>query len=536
MSARHNPSPDTRYTMKPSPPEPLERIFSILVLVVAVVSVYAIRTADPDLWGHLLYGQFFLEHGVVGVSDPFAYTTQGLRWYAHEYLAQMTMWWLYAQLGPIALIALKVLLGGGTLYLLYRSIRFVADDVRIWAPATMLASILLPQFFQFRPQLFTYLGMALFVFVLLRTLYDEPAPLWSLPLVTLVWANLHGGFLAGIGLLGLALGLRIIQSVRQNGLDVVGVWKNVRGLGATLVGCVIASLFTPLGWRMWPFLYVELGNPYNARYIEEWKPLQLTAPGWSGTLALFLLGLLLVAWGAARRRSIAGLKAWQWILSVLPVAWLAFRSVRHVSLLVIWGIPILALLAQAGWRRLHRRSAARLFVLACTGLILVPALIAVALTVADPLPRIRVTEESIGETSPFSAASFIRSNGLCGNVYNPLWWGSYLSWELYPNVLVSMDGRNDTVFPVEMIGENLAFYAGDLDGADIPARYDTDMLLVPADSDVLDRVLAAGQWDVLFEDQEAVLFLPTGVEPEDVMGRCTYPTQEGSPAASGFFR
>ncbi len=51
----------------------------------------------------------------------------------------------------------------------------------------------------------------------------------------------------------------------------------------------------------------------------------------------------------------------------------------------------------------------------------------------------------------------MRRNGVKGNVYNPLWWGSYITWEPYPAVKVSMDGRNVSLFPDEMVGENSAF-------------------------------------------------------------------------------
>lgn len=516
----------------------VRRLFSVLLLIISIISVYGIRVADPDLFGHLLYGHFFLEQGTIHVADPFAYTTQGLTWYAHEYLAQIILWLSYSHLGPIGLIALKCVVGGGSLYFLYRSVRVVAEDVRIWAPAMILASCLFIQFFLFRPQLFTYLGMTLFCFVLLRYIYgEESVSVWGLPLMTLLWANLHGGVLAGIGLIGIVLGLRVIQSIQLWGPQIARVWKEARELIATLVVCLIASLFTPLGWRLWSFLFIELSNSYNARYIEEWRPIRLAELGWSSTLALLLLGLILIAWAAARQQSVAGLKPWHWVLSVVPVAWLASHSVRHIPLLTIWGIPVLALLAQTGWERFQHRRAARVFVVICTGMILVPAFIAVLLTLADPLPRIRLTEQSTGTAHPFGVVSYIRSHGLCGNLYNPLWWGSYLSWELYPNILVSMDGRNDTVFPVEMVGENLVFYAGDSESVDVPTRYDTDMLVVPANSEVLVCVLATDEWSVLFEDQGAVLLLPADVDYESVMGQCSYPDEtEAQLGPPQFFR
>src|SRR5947208_3428243 len=127
--------------MTPSPPVPAtldRRLLAALALVAAVASVYAFRTADPDLWGHLRYGQFFLSHGHGG-ADPYAYTTAGRQWSTHEYLAQMALAAAYDWAGPAGLIALKCLLGGSVVLCLYAGLRTSTADPRLWAPLLMLS-------------------------------------------------------------------------------------------------------------------------------------------------------------------------------------------------------------------------------------------------------------------------------------------------------------------------------------------------------------------------------------------------------------
>jgi len=214
-----------------------------------------------------------------------------------------------------------------------------------------------------------------------------------------------------------------------------------------------------LGWRLWPFLITELGNPYNRQYLMEWKPVSLRAPGLDGIFVIFLAALLIIAGVLAQRRvaQLAGLRPWHWLLSCLPLMILAFQSRRHIPIMLIWCEPILALLGQAAVEAYSKERFVRLIPALLTALILVPALLGIYYTLSDPLPRIRITAGSMGEDRPFGAVTFMRENELNGNVYTPLWWGAYLTWELYPNILVSMDGRNDTLFPVEMVGENLVF-------------------------------------------------------------------------------
>ena len=70
---------------------------------------------------------------------------------------------------------------------------------------------------------------------------------------------------------------------------------------------------------------------------------------WTSVTVSLLLGVLLFAGLLAQLRPgrIAGLPAWVWLLSCLPLTWMSFESGRHVPILVLWYAPVLALLAEA---------------------------------------------------------------------------------------------------------------------------------------------------------------------------------------------
>jgi hypothetical protein len=322
------------------------------------------------------------------------------------------------------------------------------------------------------------------------------------------WANLHGGFVAGIGLVGIVLGLRLLQSVRRHGARTGDLWHAVRSLVAALVGCVGASLLTPFGWHIWPFLWIEMGNGYNRRWNEEWQSIRLASPELDGTLTLLLVILLVISFlaGIRRARDIANLRPWHWLLSCIPLVSMAFLSRRHIPIMVLWSAPVLCILAQAAWEAWPGVPAKRRALLLLTGVILLPAFVSVDVTLADLLPRIRINAESLGAEQPFGAAAFLRANRLTGNLYLPMGWGSYFTWELYPGIQVSMDGRNDTAYPIDLVGENFEFYVG-VGDAEAPLRRPTDFLLIPASAPVLPLVRADSRWLAIYEDVGAVLFL-----------------------------
>jgi len=490
--------------VRPTSNSAVDRLLSTAAVVVTVSAIYGLRVADADLWGHLTYGRWFAEHGLPK-RDPFSYATEGQTWYTHEYLSQMILWWSYAWAGPLGLVALKGVLGGATLALVYRSLRLSTPDSRIWAPVLMLAACLLGGYLFFRPQLFTYALFAAFVFVLLRSLLGQRPPLWLLPLCMVGWVNVHGGFVAGIGIVGMTLCLSGLRDVLESESRTCTVSGETRALAGVLALCLVASLVSPLGWRIWSFLRVELGNAYNQRFIAEWQPARLMPPDWIGGLLLGLLALLSLTALAAHGSRPGRLPPSVWVLSVLPLAALAIRSHRHVPLITIWAAPVLALLATAALRSSQNRPRrfallAVAFAIGCAGAL------ELAATLYDPLPRIhRQTDGPAAQ--PAGAASFWRANALDGRLYCPLWWGSYLTWELYPRVLVSSDGRNDTVYPIARIGENLLFYAtrdGDLEA---PLRDGADFLLTPARAFVSSRIRGDSRWVIVYEDSVSALFV-----------------------------
>jgi hypothetical protein len=497
------------------------KALAAVAAVAVVLAVYAVRSADADLWGHLRYGQHILENGGRVGADPFAYTTTGRVWNDHEYLAQMALWLAYAGAGPVGLIVLKCVLGLATAYLLYRALRLGTDDPRIWAPLLVLLAAGVGRWLLFRPQLFSFLLMALFVLVLFRHLVGHdfdpdsarrgrspdphcgPARLWLLPILVPLWVNLHGGFLAGIGAVGLALALRVVQGLYRHGFRAKSVLVSALPLSITLAACLAATLLNPLGWRLWPYLRTELGFSDNRVYIQEWQPLWQVWGLWPALVPFFavLAVLVVVGVGACRAGTrIAAIPAWVWLLSCVPLTVMAFQSNRHIPVQLIWAAPVVGLLAPVAKPKLW---------LGVTTLAGAVAVLATMPVLLDPRPRIGLGPSAFGATRPDRAVAFMKVNGLKGNVLTPLWWGSYLTWELYPNVRVSMDGRNVTLFGREQVAANFHVYSDERPDLDTPWAGAPDYLLVPCDTPGLGVIRTDRRWEVLYEDAGAVVFVRT---------------------------
>src|SRR3954470_13566842 len=407
----------------------MRTLASALAIAGALVCLYSVRQADPDFFGYLAYGRLFASAGGPTTIDPFAYTSGGQRWIPFEYGAHVMLWWAYRFGGPAGLIALKCALGGAAILFLYFAIRTTSDDAFVWAPIFLLGTSAVSRYFVFRPQLFTFACFALFTAVLFRFLLRRRAALWVLPLATIVWTNTHGGFVAGLAAIGLAMLIRIAENTDERRWTVGQLMQGTKPLAIALAACFTATLANPMGLRLWEYVATEILHGTNRRYIAEWQPVSFRNDAWSAiVLILLTTTLALVAAVACPRGG-----RWNvhphpayWAASCVPLIAMACVSVRHVPLAAIWTAPVITLLAAPLQRRIRELSAFRRGWFLLRGLAALPACLTFTVVYAEPRPQIRTDGAILGKTHPCGAVVFLQEHGYRGNLYNPLWWGGFV--------------------------------------------------------------------------------------------------------------
>ena len=487
-----------------------------IAFISAVLCVYAVRQVDADFWGYLDAGRLFATQGLTH-TDPFAYTSAHSPWITFEYGAELALWWAYRYGGTLGLLALKGLLGGACLACVYATFRAVDTRTSTWLPLFLLTASGVSRFFLFRPQLFTFALFAAFVLILFRHALGKRSALWCLPLGTALWVNTHGGFVAGLAAIGLTIALETAGALHALGWQPQAIVRRTRALWIALGCSVVATFANPLGPRVWVYVLTELTHGTNRRYIREWAPATFQNDAWSTwvliviALSLSLAAIAALLLGRATSRRAIGAPPLMWALTGVPLLVMAAQSVRHTPLAAIWAGPVIALLAAEVADELASRAIFRQAWFVLRGLAVVPVMLTVFVVSSTPAPRIRTDGAILGRTHPCRAVGSLRATGVKAHLYTPLWWGSYVTWHLYPSVQVAMDGRNISLFPDTMVEENLRFYtrpAPDVDPG-VPLRYDTDLLLVPTDSPAIARVRGDARWRELYGDSDAAVFSRT---------------------------
>jgi hypothetical protein len=472
----------------------------------SAAAFFSVPVADNDLWGHVFFGREMLAARALPLVNTYAYTAPDHPWINHEVLSEIALAWTFDRSGAAGLIALKTLLGLVTLGVIARTCRRRTSDPLAIAAAAILAASLMSYGYLFRPQIFTFLALALLCDRLhALDLGARPATAWLLPLLFAAWVNFHGGVLAGVAVLGAFAAFR---------------WRapgRVAILGAAVVS-VTALAVNPYGLALPAFLVRDV---LRERAISEWQSvtlIDLTNLQFKIAVALALLGVAL----AARRRG--------WEVTVVLLAALAtFRHERHLPLFAVISAPWIAetlgvLLARLGdrARMLEAGGGARTAIAAAL----------VALALLQGAAGLRV-QRSLGggilvppEQFPVEAIAFLRRAGAAGNLAVPFGWGEYAIYHLAPAVHVSIDGRYTTAYPDSVIDASWRYMDG---GAGWERTLETATLaLADRRHATASRLTAASGWTAVHADPTAIVFARDGTHlrdpsPEPVPSRSLFP-------------
>lgn len=493
---------------------------SDLVFLVAVLLV--VQTArqtmldDPGLGWHLRNIDAMVQYRGWLDSDPFTLSPDGQAraWRTNQWLGELPLWlgWKWAGLEGIAAAATLVLA------FLFRCVyRVLLADGLPWPVAaawTAVAAMGTSCSWAARPNLFTLLFMLITARVCARLhsgAVSRKQSLWLLVLFA-VWANVHGGFVAGLLTLGASLAIELGVALFALTAD---ARQAARGRAAHLVlltgGAVLATLVNPYGWSLYPWVFQLLGNPYFMGLHQEWQSPDFHGRGAMRFEALILLLPLLL--GLTRRRPNV-------VELVLSVLWLhlALGGFRYVAIWVVVTVPMLAR-ASAGvpWfvalgERLRKREPdSALFQIGQgPSRWLATAAVAVTLLVWAKAAQGRfavhkpelIPAETLDRVLTLSRDWETR-HGRPAVLFHNYNWGGYLTWHGWPAVRNWIDDRN------EVQGEAHVRDYFTLVNAEPGWKdklFGVDLVALQPDAPLTRQLAEAGAWRELYRDDWAVIF------------------------------
>jgi hypothetical protein len=430
-------APAVRRRLYPSIPA---IVFLIWGFVVPIGFGNRVLNADGDLLRHIRHGDWMLAHGRLITADPFSFSRPGEAFVGFEYGSQLVYALVHRYAGLAGVAILVGLLVATAYALLTRFLLTRGLDPLLAYLVSIAAALLGAVHWTARPHLFTLV----LVMVLLHLL--EPAgrrrPSWVFLPLFVLWANLHGGFLFGLILIGLYLAGSLLE-IRFG--DDPAAWRAKARYCAEALGFAVAATFlTPHGIALHRHIvdfFTKMGYLHDTTH-EFLSPDFHTTGGKMLMLAILaMIGLLAIS----RTRP-----AFPRLLVALATVAFALQARRNTPLLGATALPLLALHFDPLWRALpdwrgiravFERDARR----AATWPYVVPAVLllgALALGRGTLGGARLVTDGLDPREFPVEAVEWARKERLTGRLWHDFIWGGYVLYA-WPEQKVFIDGGTD---------------------------------------------------------------------------------------------
>lgn len=437
---------------------------------------------DSDTYWQIAVGQWILDNGALPHVDIYSFTRTGEPWTSSSWLAQVLLaasYRLAGWTGPVVLAATCIAATFGLLaHILGRRIPAAYAFV-----VTLVALGLSMPHLLARPHVLVLPLMLAWAYGLVSASERAEAPsFWLLPVIAL-WANLHGGFVFGLVLVG-AFALDALWNTDRARWNMLALRWALFGAGALVACCV-----TPYGWGsiLASRKILDLGELLHLIY--EWMPADFSSLGAFEMSILVLLAAALYSGVKLTPPRIA---------LVLGLLHMALSHVRNLEIFALL-LPIVVLAPVAAQFSLDPARKVRAPVL--------PAALMVAMLAAWT----GVLAANAGFAPPENQSPAAAVDALKAQhpkrVLNDLPFGGYMIWRKMP---VFIDGR------AELYGEafEMAYYRAmqlkDVNGfLDILKTWDIDAVLLTPGTPAVGLLDHLGGWRRVYADKSAVLHVRT---------------------------
>jgi len=434
---------------------------------------------DGDTWSHVATGEWILAHGAVPRADRFSYSMPGAPWTAHEWLAEVLLTlafrfggWSGVVLMTGAAAATAALVVGLTAA---RGLRAAPLIAVVAIGLSLVTANLLA-----RPHILALPIVAAWSAGLLAARENGRAPPLALAALMTVWANLHGGFIFGLALIGPFALEALMAAPAGARLSTARPWATFA------LAALAAALINPygVGALLLPF---RLMSVENLSRISEWRPQDFSHVGTMELALLTLLGLALI-----RPLSMPPIRA----ALILALIAMALEHSRHQVLLgiiapMLLARPIASAFGAAPigdeWRRVAR--------------VALPATVAAVLAIGA-MRLAAPIERTDGAAAPISALGAVPQELRRKPVLNDYAFGGYL---IFKHVRPFIDAR------VELYGDPMLSLYDKLRSGDPEAiestlkRYDIAWTIFAPNSRIVAALDREPGWRRLYSDATAVV-------------------------------
>ena len=474
---------------------------------------------DSDTGWHVRTGELILSERAVPRQDPFSFTMSGREWFAWEWLTDVGMAWLHARRGLAGLVAAAFVTLLASFALLYEQMRRRGADPFVSLVMTLFGTMATIVHWLARPHLLSILLMVVWCAAVEDYRRHRSRWIWLVPPLILLWANLHGAFVATFVVLGVYAAGEWLEQAARGAAWAPETRRMLRTYLLVGLGSAVAALGTPYGIHLYPHLWRYLNDARLLATISEFQSPNFHSV--DGRLIELFLFLGAVAAGNALRRR-------RFVETGVLVLWghMTLKSERHVTMLVVMLAPVIAeeltrlageaadrlgsinvpaakgFRAARGWYRDTMAINAQL-----KGALVYAALPLFLFWASGGAPAGKILSPRFDpRRHPAEAADFILREGrqgLTGNLFSSDQYGGYLIYRLFPAFKVFVDGRSDFYRQGTVLDDVDTLLRLKPDWAAVLDRYEIQWMVLRRDEPLSLLAQATGQWMIIHQDPTA---------------------------------
>lgn len=467
-----------------------------------------------DVWGHLSYGEWISNNRQVPTTEPLMPLAKGVPWVDTAWLAQLGGLGLYQLWGLVGLqfgFAVAVTLSVGFLLrAIYRRTRSAAWGL---LGIALFGLVNFHQLFVdfpaiyalWRPQLAGVVCFAA-VFNWLASGRIRKADWFIIPALCALWANLHGSFLMGLGLIGLCtLGRAWDVRSRTGSFAAISRDRQTVSWFLILELSAVAALLNPYGLGLY-FEVLNFSNSPNLQDLLDWEPLTLRR-----SQGQWFVGMV-IALMAVYRQTPRRISAREVLLLVGLGLWTMWTS----RILVWWTIPAVycfTLHASAVWNRRLGKPVCFMTPPSRKGLWTVATIGLCWIFFAISPIGVRVMhgrqldfKKAVSYGTPVDAVEFLKQEKPTGLIYNAYEWGDYLRWAGGPEMKIFLNSHAHLV-PAEVWRSHHAISIASSGALDLLDRYGAEFVFVDIarHRELVSGLNKSNEWREIYRDGIAVI-------------------------------
>ncbi len=506
------------------------RKIEIALLVAALLAILAVGVSvvhSFDVFWQLQSGRYMVETGAILDKDVFTLSPDDPR-YEHCWLHDIALYLIYLVGGYKAISIWKGVTVLATTVLLIVAARFRNSSLTAILAALPLVFLTAGGWLE-RPQLWTFLCFAWFVFCLERYRKTKSRIIYLLFPVMVFWANAHSGAVLGL-LVFLAyfagdLANRLLQE-RRLGLT---------GGSRFLIGAAVAVLGASLTPKATHWLNIlRKAQVYGGGSVVKKSDevvqhvTQTFNMDWT-TTTFAMEPFFFYALGVAAVLAILTIKKIDFVDLFLlgGLAIMGLGLVRHIPFFYFGCLAILPRYLD------HIADFLKRFIKApWTHVVQVVLLVGIVFWfwwLYQPQYRI-YGPFSTGLREwhyPIEATEFVKEHELPANIYNTYDWGGYMAWKLFPDYQVFWDGRQ---ISTKMFQLGWTVMAGKPEWEQILNKFDVKTIVSRSSTidtgqmyPFLDKIRAHKDWYLVFNDESSMVFVKRGSVPDAWLAKYAKP-------------